>query len=136
MENKGLNRDATLTRDRRRTAAQRRAWPALVVLGLLSTLACGAPRGTPAPLDLDAFDARKRTVALPDGETLAYLTLGKRAGQPVVLIHGYTDNARDWVPLIPYLSQDLRLIVVDLRGHGRSSKPECCYTRFVFAFDI
>jgi hypothetical protein len=28
----------------------------------------------------------------------------------VVLIHGYTDNARDWVPLLPYLSKGLRLI--------------------------
>jgi pimeloyl-ACP methyl ester carboxylesterase len=53
-----------------------------------------------------------------------------------VLIHGYTDNARDWVPLVPYLSKGLRLVLVDLRGHGQSSKPECCYTRLDFAYDI
>ena len=73
---------------------------------------------------------------LPDGERLAYLQMGDPRGRPVVLIHGYTDNARDWVPLIPYLSPKDRLIVVDLRGHGRSAKPECCYTRFDFAYDI
>jgi len=28
------------------------------------------------------------------------------------------------------------LILVDLRGHGRSGKPECCYSRFDFAYDI
>lgn len=78
----------------------------------------------------------KRTVALPDGETLAYLSMGDPAGTPVVLIHGYTDNARDWVPLIPYLSKNLRLIVVDIRGHGLSGKPECCYSRPDFAYDI
>src|SRR5262249_5698786 len=55
---------------------------------------------------------------------------------PVVLIHGYTDSARDWVPLVPYLSPERRLILVDIRGHGRSSKPECCYTRLDFAYDI
>jgi pimeloyl-ACP methyl ester carboxylesterase len=54
----------------------------------------------------------------------------------VVLIHGYTDNARDWVPLLPYLSPRFRLILVDIRGHGRSDKPECCYTRWDFAYDV
>lgn len=78
----------------------------------------------------------KKSVALPDGETLAYLTLGDPAGTPVVMIHGYTDSARDWVPLVPYLAPGLRLILVDLRGHGRSGKPECCYTRVDFAYDI
>jgi pimeloyl-ACP methyl ester carboxylesterase len=38
--------------------------------------------------------------------------------------------------LIPYLSKRLRLIVVDLRGHGGSDKPECCYARIDFAYDI
>jgi pimeloyl-ACP methyl ester carboxylesterase len=75
-------------------------------------------------------------VALPNGATLAYVELGDRAGRPVVLIHGYTDSARDWVPLAPYLSRDLRLILIDIRGHGQSSKPECCYTRLDFAYDV
>jgi len=37
---------------------------------------------------------------------------------------------------VPYLSPHFRLILVDIRGHGRSSKPDCCYTRFDFAYDI
>jgi pimeloyl-ACP methyl ester carboxylesterase len=40
------------------------------------------------------------------------------------------------VPLVPYLSPAFRLILVDIRGHGRSGKPECCYTRLDFAYDI
>jgi pimeloyl-ACP methyl ester carboxylesterase len=62
--------------------------------------------------------------------------MGDPKGPPVILIHGYTDNARDWVPLIPYLSKKSRLIAVDIRGHGRSDKPECCYARIDFAYDI
>jgi pimeloyl-ACP methyl ester carboxylesterase len=131
-----LNRDATLTQPSRPTTARCRAPLWLAPLVLLVGLAPAAERPAPAPIDLDAFDAMKKSVALSDGERLAYLTLGNPAGTPVVLIHGYTDSARDWVPLIPYLSKSLRLIVVDLRGHGRSSKPECCYTRFDFAYDI
>jgi pimeloyl-ACP methyl ester carboxylesterase len=91
---------------------------------------------TPLKIDLDAFDARKTTLALPDGEVLAYIDMGDPAGRPVVLIHGYTDNARDWVPMLPYLSREFRLILVDIRGHGKSSKPECCYSRLDFAYDI
>lgn len=113
------------------------AWLGLALFALVSAAPLpAAPGQAPATLDLDAFDAMKKTVALPDGETLAYLSMGDAAGTPAVLIHGYTDNARDWVPLIPYLSQGLRLIVVDIRGHGLSGKPECCYTRLDFAYDI
>src|SRR5215472_6934678 len=95
-----------------------------------------ARSAAPAAIDLDRFDAAKRTVALPDGIKLAYIEMGDPHGPAVVLIHGYTDNARDWVPLIPYLPRKDRLIVVDIRGHGNSSKPECCYARLDFAYDI
>jgi pimeloyl-ACP methyl ester carboxylesterase len=87
-------------------------------------------------IDLNAFDASKKLMALPNGESLAYIDRGERTGPAVVLIHGYTDNARDWVPMLPYLSKRYRLILVDIRGHGQSSKPECCYTRLDFAYDI
>jgi pimeloyl-ACP methyl ester carboxylesterase len=90
----------------------------------------------PLQIDLNAFDAKKMKLTLPDGEVLAYIDVGNPAGAPVVLIHGYTDNARDWVPLLPYLSKEFRLILVDIRGHGQSSKPECCYDRYDFAYDI
>src|ERR1700677_1138253 len=112
---------------------------ALAGASLAGTLAAGASKGTaPPPLqvDLNAFDASKRTIALPNGETLAYIDMGNRSAPVVVLIHGYTDSARDWVPMLPYLSKQYRLILVDIRGHGQSSKPECCYTRLDFAYDI
>ena len=90
----------------------------------------------PLQIDLDAFDALKKTVALPDGENLAYIEMGDPAGLPVVMIHGYTDTARDWVPMLPYLAKRFRLVLVDIRGHGQSSKPECCYSRLDFAYDV
>jgi len=105
----------------------------LIFITASSTLAASPP---PLKIDLNAFDAQKKTIALPNGEVLAYIDMGNPSGRPVVLIHGYTDNARDWVPMLPYLSKQFRLILVDIRGHGRSSKPECCYTRLDFAYDI
>jgi len=101
----------------------------LFVLSAIVTAAAAPP---PLQVDLNAFDASKKTMALPDGETLAYIDMGYASGPPVVLIHGYTDNARDWVPMLPYLSKRYRLILVDIRGHGQSSKPECCYNRLDF----
>ena len=105
----------------------------VLLLGCAATFGAGPP---PLEINLDEFDARKQLVLLPNGQHLAYIDMGDRQGPPVVLIHGYTDNARDWVPLIPYLSKKFRLIVVDIRGHGRSDKPECCYARIDFAYDI
>src|ERR1700736_6554475 len=80
----------------------------LLVIGLLGggladtvyAARAAQPAATPPPLqiDLDAFDARKKAVALPNGEVMAYIDMGNAAGPAVVLIHGYTDSARDWVP--------------------------------------
>ena len=78
---------------------------AIALFGSLSVLAAAAP--PPLKIDLNAFDAMKKKVALPDGETLAYIDTGNPSGPPVMLIHGYTDNARDWVPLMPYLVKEL-----------------------------
>ena len=120
----------------RRAAGGRRL--ALQILAVtLAVLAARAPAGADVmQVDLRPLDAARRTVALPDGITLAYVQLGNPHGVPVVLIHGYTDSDLDWAPLIPYLSRDFRLVIVDLRGHGASSKPECCYTRLDFAYDV
>jgi pimeloyl-ACP methyl ester carboxylesterase len=101
-------------------------------------LAVAAPTRPPLQrsLDLDTFDHMKKAKALPNGERLAYIDMGNSDGPAVILIHGYTDSARDWLPLVPYLSPNYRLILVDIRGHGQSSKPECCYTLVDFAYDI
>ncbi|MBV9695516.1 MAG: alpha/beta hydrolase [Gammaproteobacteria bacterium] len=89
-----------------------------------------------ATLSLDEFERARRSQAIANGERVSYVPLGAAHGVPVLLIHGYTDNARDWVPLVPYLDPQRRLLLVELRGHGHSSAPECCYTRYDFAYDL
>ena len=112
-----------------------------LILALIGAAAQAARKpGVAAPplraISLAQFDALKKTVALPNGVRLGVVELGDPAGRPVVMIHGYTDNARDWWPMLPYLDPSRRVILVDIRGHGASSKPECCYTRLDFAYDI
>ncbi|NNM60842.1 MAG: alpha/beta fold hydrolase [Steroidobacteraceae bacterium] len=113
----------------------------LAVTGTLCTAlsAVAAPRHAKPlgpPVSLAAFARLERLARLPDGITMGYVDMGPRNGQPVVLIHGFTNDAFNWLPLIPYLDPHLRLILVDLRGHGESSKPACCYARIDMAYDV
>jgi pimeloyl-ACP methyl ester carboxylesterase len=113
-----------------------RARAALLAMLLAAVSAAGAEASL-TPAYLDSFEAQKTTVTLANGQLLAYMDIGPRDAPPVVLIHGYTDSARDWATLAPLLAAArFRLIIVDLRGHGASGKPECCYSRFDFAYDV
>jgi len=44
-------------------------------------------------------------------------------GFPIVFVHGYTGNLRNWALTVPALTECFRTVSMDLRGHGRSSKP-------------
>ena len=98
-----LQRETSLVPCSRSHPGQPRAWFFLLLLLLTSHALAAAP----AKLDLDTFDALKKTVTLANGQSLAYVPLGDPAGAPVLLIHGFTDSARDWVPLVPYLAPQL-----------------------------
>jgi pimeloyl-ACP methyl ester carboxylesterase len=54
----------------------------------------------------------------------------------VVLIHGYAENSDSWAPLAADLMKDHTVVVPDLRGIGRSSKPEGGYDKKTQAKDI
>src|SRR5262245_21650978 len=91
------------------------------VLGILSAVPAVA-RSSITLAELDHYDAQKKSIQLPNGLSLAYMDIGARNAPALVLIHGYTDSGRDWAPLAPLLQSRFRLIIVDLRGHGASSK--------------
>ena len=116
-------------------AGDARAYRLLPVLLCMFPLAVAA-RSPMTRADIEHFDAQKITAVLSNGERLAYIDAGRRDAPALVLIHGYTDSARDWAPIAPLLMPRFRLIIVDLRGHGASDKPACCYTRFDFAYDV
>ena len=58
------------------------------------------------------------TVNLNDIE-LYYEEFGH--GPPLVLIHGFSVTGKMWSNTIPFLAEKYRVIVPDLRGHGRST---------------
>src|SRR3989440_4601916 len=57
-------------------------------------------------------------------------------GPVVVLIHGYAENSDSWAPLAADLMKDHTVVVPDLRGIGKSSKPEAGYDEKTQAKDI
>lgn len=44
-------------------------------------------------------------------------------GEPLVFIHGYTGDVTDWRFQIPEFARTHRVLVMDNRGHGKSSAP-------------
>jgi 3-oxoadipate enol-lactonase len=54
----------------------------------------------------------------------------------LLLLHGWMGCAQSWVRQIPYFSRDFAVIAPDLRGFGKSSKPEHGYTFEDYARDI
>ena len=69
-----------------------------------------------------------------EGCSLHYEEYGH--GNPLILIHGLGSSSQDWEMQIPVLSRHYRLIVVDVRGHGRSDKPRERYSIAGFTDDL
>lgn len=107
---------------------------ALVTVAAILSSAPAIADAVPVPTQ-DEWVSAKKYVDLPDGTTLAYVEMGPGEGEPVLLLHGYTDNSRSWSLLAPYL-EGRRLIAMDLRGHGNSDAPACCYGVDVLANDV
>ena len=63
-----------------------------------------------------------------------YLNRGK-GNSALVFIHGWTCNAEFWKPQMQDFPS-LRLIAIDLAGHGQSDKPRVDYTMDYFARSI
>jgi 3-oxoadipate enol-lactonase len=57
-------------------------------------------------------------------------------GSPMLLVHGFPLDHTIWQPVVPLLSPHARLILPDLRGHGRSPAPDGVYDMRVIADDL
>jgi len=57
-----------------------------------------------------------------NGAKLYYEEYGQ--GEPLILLHGFGRTLADWKPFIPEFSKHYRVIVWDMRGHGRSTNPD------------
>jgi non-heme chloroperoxidase len=75
-------------------------------------------------------------IALTTGVELAYWEQGSKHGDVVIFVPGYTDSHHSFDRILPRFPKAYHVLALDMRGHGESSKPACCYTQADFAADI
>ena len=78
--------------------------------------------------------ATESGLAPVNGIKLWYATFGH--GEPVVMIHGGLANSNYWARQIEALQDRFRVIVLDSRGHGRSSRDARPYGYDLMASDV
>jgi pimeloyl-ACP methyl ester carboxylesterase len=79
------------------------------------------------------FEIEDKRVSAPGGDIHITL-LGQ--GPALVLLHGITANGAVWVPVADELARQFQLVVIDLRGHGASYKPDTGYLLTDHADDL
>ncbi|MBB6636648.1 alpha/beta fold hydrolase [Cohnella thailandensis] len=67
---------------------------------------------------------------------LRLLAAGNPQGRPVLFLHGITENAQAFVPIMRELPDDLYVLSLDLRGRGQSVKPSAGYGVLEYAQDL
>lgn len=73
-------------------------------------------------------------LAVSDGAEIFYSVHG--SGPSVVLLHGWSCDGADWSWLASDLAVDHQVVIVDLRGHGRSTNAVDPYGAEVLAHDV
>ena len=63
--------------------------------------------------------SHQHTATSTDGTAIAWSRVG--SGDPVVLVHGITESAATFAPIIDRLGSTHEVITLDLRGHGESA---------------
>jgi len=69
-----------------------------------------------------------------NGIKIWYATFGR--GEPVVMLHGGLANSNYWAHQVRALQAHYRVIVMDSRGHGRSTRDERAYGYDLMASDV
>jgi pimeloyl-ACP methyl ester carboxylesterase len=69
-----------------------------------------------------------------NGISIWYATFG--SGPPVILLHGGLANSNYWGNQVPALAKSHRVIVMDSRGHGRSTRDSQPYGYTLMASDV
>jgi non-heme chloroperoxidase len=110
----------------------------LFVVVIAAHALLGLPIGRPlaAQQAVHVADAGERTrfsplrhsrIQLATGVELELVQTGDAEGVPVLFLHGYTDSWFSFTRVLERLPRSVRAIVPSQRGHGRSSRPSCCY---------
>lgn len=83
----------------------------------------------------------RQTAEVGEELALSYVDYGPQQesdwAYPMVFLHGAAGHLGQWNPQLEFFRQRTRVIALDFRGHGLSSKPEWCeYNAEEFATDL
>jgi len=108
------------------------------VVGLFLVGFAAAARAEPQWLTLPPTPSlptpAKSGYAPVNGIKIWYAVFGR--GTLVILLHGGLANANYWGELVPALAAHYRVVVMDSRGHGRSSRDTRPYGYDLMASDV
>ena len=101
---------------------------------LSATSALAEPQWLTLPSTPTLPPATHSGTAPVNGIRIWYATFGQ--GDPVILLHGGLANANYWGNQVRALEGHYRVIVMDSRGHGRSSRDSTPYGYDLMASDV
>jgi pimeloyl-ACP methyl ester carboxylesterase len=64
------------------------------------------------------------TYVMIDNMRMYYAEQGRPDGPPLMLLHQFTGTGDSWTNELPAFSSNYRLIIPDLRNHGRTDNPD------------
>ena len=107
---------------------------AAIMLIASAAAAHAAPQWLTLPATPTLPSAAQSGLAPVNGIKIWYASFGR--GEPVLLIHGGLANSNYWGHQVRALLKHYRVVVMDSRGHGRSSRNEQPYGYDLMASDV
>lgn len=105
-----------------------------LILFASSATTSAAPQWQTLPATPTLPKATESGLAAVNGIKIWFASFGR--GEPVVLLHGGLANANYWGHQVRALQTHYRVIVMDSRGHGRSSRNAQAYGYDLMASDV
>ena len=112
---------------------------AAAVIGIVIAASSAAAQVSARPALGTARDfARIRfdSVPLATGVRINFAERGDPNGEPVIMLHGYSDSWQSFSLVMPLFPTRFRLFALDQRGHGSSARPDGGYRMKDLAADV
>jgi len=97
-----------------------------ILLATLALALAAPPSDTP----------RFGEVKLSTGIRMHYAEQGDGSGDPIILLHGYSDSWFSFSRVLTPLAREARVYALDLRGHGKTDQPAAGYHIRDLAADV
>jgi len=112
-----------IDRDRRRFSFAAAFTLAAAQLSLTASASAQPEASDDAKAPTDRLFPGFSTELVHTGGTTIH-ALRKGTGRPLLLLHGYPETHLTWRKIAPQLAEEFSVVVPDLRGYGRSGRPE------------